>query len=81
MLCTERRVKSGPGWRKSLLTLQLYLMLVKSTVKFILTNMILKEAGKVILPIFVIQVHIQGGPKQPDSQCGSNLTKFSDTRR
>ena len=44
-------------WRKSVLTLQLYLMLVKSTVKFILTNMVLKEA-EVILPIFVIQVCI-----------------------
>ena len=45
------------SWRKSVLTLQLYLMLVKLTVKFILTNMVLKEAGKVILPIFIIQVH------------------------
>ena len=46
------------SWRKSVLTLRLYLMLVKSTMKFLLTNMVLKEAGKIILTIFVIQVHM-----------------------
>ena len=43
---------------KSVLTLRLYLMLVQSTVKFLLTNMVLKEAGKIILTIFVILVHM-----------------------
>ena len=58
--CYVPSVVSGKAqsWRKSVLTLQLYLMLVKSTMKFLLTNMVLKEAGEVFLPIFVIHVRI-----------------------
>ena len=46
------------SWRKSVLTLQFYLMPVKSTVKFLLTNMVSQEAGKVLLPISVIQIRV-----------------------
>ena len=46
------------SWRKSVLTLKLYLIIVKSIVKFLMTNTVLKEAGKVVLPIFVNQFRI-----------------------
>ena len=46
------------SWRKSVLTLNHYLMIMKSIVKFLWTNTALKEAGKVVLPIFVNQIRI-----------------------
>ena len=50
--------EKAQSWRKSVFTLQLYFMPVKSTAKFVLTNMVLKEVGTVILPIFVIQIRV-----------------------
>ena len=60
MVCTECHVRKGPELAQvSFDPAALFeLMPVKSTVKFLLTNMVLKEAGKVILPISVIQIRV-----------------------